>query len=302
MQKLYDRAQTIAETLPYLQKHRGATTVIKYGGSAMTDPAIRQQILKDVVLLRLVGLNPILVHGGGPDINAMIERLGMQTNKVQGYRVTDAATMEIVEMVLSGSTNKSIVQEINAAGGNAIGLSGKDGRLLTVTKFLPGGADIGFVGEVSEVRPQVIRDLVVAGYLPVITPIGVDEQGQSYNINADTAAAAIAGALQADKFIMLTDVPGVLLDQHDPGSLISSLTVSDALTLIETKQISGGMIPKINACLDALARGVRRCHIIDGRQPHALLVELFTDGGVGTMVVPDEVTHEAVTLPPRVGE
>ena len=301
MQKHYDRAQTIAETLPYLQKHRGATTVIKYGGSAMTDPAIRQQLLKDVVLLRLVGLNPILVHGGGPDINAMIDRLGMQTSKVQGYRVTDAETMEIVEMVLSGRTNKSIVQDINAVGGNAVGLSGKDGGLLTVTKYLPGGADIGFVGEVSEVRPRIIRDLVEAGYLPVITPIGVDEAGQSYNINADTAAAAIAGALQAEKFIMLTDVPGVMLDLRKPDSLISSLTVSDALTLIETQQISGGMIPKINACLDALARGVRRCHIIDGRTPHALLVELFTDGGVGTMVVPDDVTIESVALPPNVG-
>lgn len=302
MQKCYDRAQTIAETLPYLQKHRGATTVIKYGGSAMTDSAMRQQLLKDVVLLRLVGLNPILVHGGGPDINAMVERLGMKTTKVQGYRVTDAETMQVVEMVLSGSTNKSIVQDINAVGGNAIGLSGKDGRLLTVTKFLPGGVDIGFVGEVSEVRPQVIRDLIAADYLPVITPIGVDEQGQSYNINADTAAAAIAGALRADKFIMLTDVPGVLLDVNDPDSLVSSLTVSDALTLIETKQICGGMIPKINACLDALSRGVRRCHIIDGRTPHALLVELFTDGGVGTMVVPDEVTLDAAALPPIVGE
>lgn len=301
MQTSFERAQTIAETLPYLQRHRGATVVIKYGGSAMTDPATRLQVLKDIVLLRLVGMNPIVVHGGGPEINAMVDRMGMETTRVQGYRVTDAATMEVVEMVLSGKTNKSIVQDINSFGGNAIGLSGKDGHLLRVTKYQPDGIDIGFVGEVAEVRPQVIRDLVAAGYLPVITPIGVDAEGQSYNINADTAAAAIAGALDAQKFIMLTDVPGVLLDLKNPDSLISSLTVSDAQTLIETGQISGGMIPKITACLDALQRGVARCHIVDGRQPHALLVELFTDGGVGTMVVPDEVTAEPAPTLPTIG-
>lgn len=300
MQTLFERAQTIAETLPYLQRHRGATVVIKYGGAAMTDPEIRVKVLKDIVLLRLVGLNPIIVHGGGPDINAMVDRMGMETVKVQGYRVTDAATMEVVEMVLSGKTNKSIVQDIHSFGGNAVGLSGKDGHLLTVKKYLPDGVDIGFVGEVTEVNPNVIRDLVEAGYLPVITPIGVDAEGQSYNINADTAAAAIAGALRADKFIMLTDVPGVLLDVNEPSSLISSVTMSDAQTLMETGQISGGMIPKITACLDALTRGVGRCHIIDGRQPHAILVELFTDGGIGTMVLPDEVTIGSVTLPPTV--
>jgi len=292
MQTLFERAQTIAETLPYLQRHRGAVVVIKYGGAAMTDAVVRQDVLKDVVLLSLVGMFPVLVHGGGPEINAMVDRLGMETTKVQGYRVTDAATMEVVEMVLSGTTNKGIVQTINAAGGNAIGLSGKDGGLLHVEKFMPNGADIGFVGEVSEVNPQVIGDLINAGYLPVIAPIGVGEDGNSYNINADTAAAAIAGALQADKFIMLTDVPGVLLDVQDPSSLISSVTMSDAHTLIETGQISGGMIPKISACLDAIERGVARCHIIDGRTPHALLVELFTDGGIGTMVIPDEATCE----------
>ena len=300
MQSFFERAQTIAETLPYLQKHRGSTVVIKYGGSAMTDPLIRLKVLKDVVLLRLVGMNPILVHGGGPEINAMVDRLGMETTKVQGYRVTDAATMEVVEMVLSGKTNKGIVQDINAFGGNAIGLSGKDGHLLRVTRYQPNGADIGFVGEVSHVNPQVIRDLVSAGYLPVIAPIGVDDEGQSYNINADSAAAAIAGALDAEKFLMLTDVPGVLLDIKDPSSLISSVTVSDAQTLMETGQISGGMIPKIDACLEALARGVSRCHIVDGRQPHAILVELFTDGGAGTMVIPDDATIDRVALPPVV--
>ena len=302
MQSLFDRAQTIAETLPYLQKHRGATVVLKYGGAAMTDPDIRLKVLKDVVLLRLVGLNPILIHGGGPEINAMLARMGMQTDRVQGYRVTDAATMEVVEMVLSGKTNKGIVQDINFFGGNAVGLSGKDGHLIRVTRYQPEGVDIGFVGEVTAVNCQLIRDLVVAGYLPVIAPIGVDEAGQSYNINADTAAAAIAGALSAEKFIMLTDVPGVLLDQHDANSLISSVTVSDALTLKETGQISGGMIPKIDACLEALARGVKRCHIVDGRQAHAILVELFTDGGAGTMVVPDDVTIDTVSLPPIVND
>jgi len=298
MQTLFERAQTIAETLPYLQRHRGTTVVIKYGGAAMTDPQQRLSTLKDVVLLQLVGMHPVLVHGGGPEINVMLDRLSIATAKVQGYRVTDAATMEVVEMVLSGTTNKGIVQSINAIGGNAIGLSGKDGRLLRVTKFMPGGADIGFVGEVAEVRTSMIRDLLASGYLPVIAPIGVDEDGQSYNINADTAAAAIAGALQAEKFIMLTDVPGVLLDVNDPNSLISSLTVTDANTLIDTKQISGGMIPKISACLDAINGGVARCHIIDGRQPNALLVELFTDGGIGTMVVSDEAGVEAPSAMP----
>lgn len=300
MQSLFNRAQTIAETLPYLQKHRGATVVLKYGGAAMTDPDIRLKVLKDVVLLRLVGMNPILVHGGGPEINSMIERMGMKTDRVQGYRVTDAATMEVVEMVLSGKTNKGIVQDINSFGGNAVGLSGKDGHLLRVTRYQPDGVDIGFVGEVAAVNCKLIRDLVDSGYLPVIAPIGVDEAGQSYNINADTAAAAIAGALNAEKFIMLTDVPGVLLDQHDASTLISSVSVSDALTLKETGQISGGMIPKIDACLEALARGVERCHIVDGRQAHAILVELFTDGGAGTMVVPDDVTIDRVAMPPVV--
>jgi acetylglutamate kinase len=287
MKTHFDRAQIIAETLPYLQRHRGATVVVKYGGAAMTDHTVRMKVLKDVVLLRLVGMNPIIVHGGGPEINALMDRLGVEVCKVQGCRVTDAATMEIVEMVLSGTTNKSIVRDLNIAGGNAVGISGKDGGLLRVHKFMPSGVDIGFVGEVEDVNPQVLTDLVSAGYLPVIAPIGTDDAGQSYNINADTAAAAIGGALNADKFIMLTDVPGVLLDMEDPASLVSSLTVSDARMLIETGQISGGMIPKVTACLEALAAGVKRCHIIDGRQPHALLVELFTDGGIGTMVVND---------------
>ena len=268
-----------------------------HGGAAMTDPRQRLSVLKDVVLLQLVGMHPILVHGGGPEINSMLDRLSIATTKVQGYRVTDAATMEVVEMVLSGTTNKGIVQSINTIGGNAIGLSGKDGGLLRVTKFMPGGVDIGFVGEVADVRAHVLRDLIDDGYLPVIAPIGVDEDGQGYNINADTAAAAIAGALRAEKFIMLTDVPGVLLDIHDAASLISSLSVTDAETLIDTRQISGGMIPKITACLDAIARGVARCHIIDGRQPHAMLVELFTDGGIGTMVVPDDTGEDTPEMP-----
>ncbi|OPZ88054.1 MAG: Acetylglutamate kinase [bacterium ADurb.Bin429] len=298
MQTLYERAQTIAETLPYLQRHRDATVVIKYGGAAMTDPAVRTKVLKDVVLLRLVGLNPILVHGGGPEINAMVSRLGMETTKVNGYRVTDAAMMDVVEMVLAGLTNKSIVKDINGFGGNAVGLCGKDGHMLRVTKMMPDGVDIGFVGEVAEVNPRIIRDLIASGYLPVIAPIGFDDNEQSYNINADTAAAAIAGELKADKLILLTDVPGVLLDVNDPASLVSSLTVSDAATLIETRQIGGGMIPKIEACLDALHRGVGRCHIVDGRQPHGILVELFTDGGIGTMLVPDDVCAEPSPVMP----
>ena len=286
LDKFNQKAEVIAEILPHLQRYRGATIVIKYGGSAMVDKNVRFTLLRDVVLMKYVGLNPIIVHGGGPEINLMIDKLGMETKKVEGYRVTDSETMEIVEMVLSGSTNKSIVRDLNLNGGDAVGISGKDGNLLKVEKFMPNGNDIGFVGKVRKVNPKIVSDICNDGYLPVIAPIGTDEEGNSYNLNADTAAAAIAGALNADKFVMLTDVPGVMRDMNDAESLISSLTVSEARNLMHEGVISGGMIPKLDACFDAIDRGVAGCHIVDGRHPHALLLELFTDAGAGTLVLP----------------
>jgi len=284
--KFNQKAEVIAEILPHLQRYRDATIVIKYGGSAMIDPNVRFTLLRDVVLMKYVGLNPIIVHGGGPEINSFIERLNMETVKVEGYRVTDKETMDIVEMVLSGSTNKSIVRDLNLNGGNAIGISGKDGNLLKVEKFMPNGVDIGFVGKVRKVNPKVVSNLCEDGYLPVIAPIGIDDEGRSYNLNADTAAAAIAGAVSADKFVMLTDVPGVLRNMSEQESLISSLTVKEAKDLMTEGIITGGMIPKLDACFDAIERGVSGCHIVDGRHPHALLLELFTDAGTGTLVLP----------------
>ena len=286
MLEFNQKAEIIAEILPHLQRYRGATIVIKYGGSAMVDPNVRFTLLRDVVLMKYIGINPIIVHGGGPEINQMIDKLNMETRKVEGYRVTDCATMEIVEMVLSGSTNKSIVRDLNLSGGNAVGISGKDGNLLKVEKFMPNGHDIGFVGKVRKINHKIVSDICAGGYLPVIAPIGTDEEGESYNLNADTAAAAIAGALQADKFVMLTDVPGVMKDMNDLESLVSTLTITEARELMREGIISGGMIPKLEACFDAIDRGVSGCHIVDGRHPHALLLELFTDAGAGTLVLP----------------
>jgi len=286
MLEFNQKAEIIAEILPHLQRYRGATIVIKYGGSAMVDPNVRFTLLRDVVLMKYIGINPIIVHGGGPEINQMIDKLNMETKKVEGYRVTDSATMEVVEMVLSGSTNKSIVRDLNLSGGNAVGISGKDGNLLKVEKFMPNGHDIGFVGKVRKINPKIVSDICADGYLLVIAPIGTDEEGESYNLNADTAAAAIAGALNADKFVMLTDVPGVMKDMNDPDSLVSTLTITEARELMREGIISGGMIPKLEACFDAIDRGVLGCHIVDGRHPHALLLELFTDAGAGTLVLP----------------
>jgi len=285
MQDLQQRANTLIEALPYLREFWGATVVIKYGGAAMVEPELKTMVLQDVVLLRYVGMNPVLVHGGGPEISDMMRRLGKEPAFVRGLRVTDADTMAIAEMVLVGRINQDLVAAVNAAGGKGVGLSGKHGRMLKVIKQ-QGEVDLGFVGAIQEVDPALIIALGAQGYIPLIAPIGAGDDGQTYNINADHAAGKIAGALRATKLILLSDVPGLLRDVKDESTLVSSLTAQEARAMIADGQVEAGMIPKVEACLEALAAGVPRCHIIDGRAPHALLMEMFTDVGIGTMVLP----------------
>jgi len=282
---LQQRANTLIEALPYLREYWGATMVIKYGGAAMAEPQLKAMVLQDVVLLRYVGMYPVLVHGGGPEISDMMRRLGKEPRFVRGLRVTDAETMDIAEMVLMGRINQDLVAAVNAAGGRGVGLSGKHGRMLKVTKQT-GEVDLGLVGSIEEVDPTLIRTISGQGYVPIIAPIGVGDDGQTYNINADIAAGRIAAALEATKLVVLSDVPGLLGDVRDETTLISSLTTEQARQMLAGGQIESGMIPKIEACLDALAHGVPRCHLIDGRAPHALLMEIFTDVGIGTMVLP----------------
>jgi acetylglutamate kinase len=287
-------ARTLSEALPYMRRFAGQTFVIKYGGHAMGSPELAQAFARDVVLIKQVGMDPIVVHGGGPQIGDMLERLKIQSSFVDGLRVTDAATVEIVEMVLAGSINKQIVSAINTAGGTAIGLSGKDGRLiqakrLTRTKRDPDSniervLDLGFVGEPTVIDPTVLDSLGRSAIIPVIAPIGVGENGETYNINADTAAAAIAARIKAGKLLYLTDIEGVL---DASRKLISKLTPKLARALIADGTIAGGMIPKVENCLQALSNGVGAVHILDGRVPHVLLLEIFTEAGVGTMLHAD---------------
>jgi acetylglutamate kinase len=278
------RARTLVEALPYLRAFHGKTVVIKYGGSAMTDPVLKGQFAQDVVLLKFVGINPVVVHGGGPMISEMMGRLGLEARFVDGVRYTDPATMQVVEMVLGGAVNKEIVNLINQHGGNAVGLTGKDGNLITA-RPLPaaaGGAGMGLVGEVAEVRVALLERLDAGRFIPVIAPVGVDAKGQSYNINADVVAGALARALKAEKLIVLTDVQGIL---GDDGALLSTVSRERVDALIAGGTIKGGMLPKVRACLEALAGGVPKAHVVDGRSPHAILLELFTDTGVGTEIV-----------------
>jgi acetylglutamate kinase len=284
LESLRQRAAVLIEALPYLRQFRGQTVVIKYGGAAMVDDALRTEVLKDIVLLEHVGLRPVVVHGGGPEISEMMRRLGKEPQFVGGHRVSDAATVEIAQMVLTGKTNPDLVAAIHQRGGRAIGLSGKDGAMVVARKQ-SGEKDLGFVGEVAEVDPSLVQGLVAQGFIPVIAPIAAGAAGETYNINADHFAGRIAGPLGASKLVLLTDVRGVLSDRSDPDSLVSELTQTAARQMIAAKQIESGMIPKVQACLDALKGGVERCHIIDGRLPHALLMELLTDVGIGTMVV-----------------
>lgn len=279
------QAEILIQALPYIQKWRGATFVIKYGGAAMVENGLASQVMQDVVLMHCVGIRPVIVHGGGPEISEAMKRLGKQPIFVKGLRVTDAETMEIVEMVLTGKTNRRLVSAIHQQGGRAVGLSGRDGNLLRARK-LDSEVDIGFVGEVQEVNPSILYSLQEAGYIPVVAPIGVGEDGESYNLNADHVAGVLARKLGASKLILMTDVPGVLSDPEKPESLLSELSREQVQKMMEAGRIGGGMIPKLQACLTALEGGVARAHIIDGRVPHALLIEVFTDAGIGTMVRP----------------
>lgn len=280
-----NKANILIEALPYIQKLWGKTIVIKYGGNAMVDPSLTRKILEDVTLLKYVGLNPILVHGGGPEINAMLKRVAVKSEFHNGLRITDDATMEIVQMVLAGKLNKNIAAEIGTLGGKAIGLCGKDAGLIMVKKKppLPDGVDLGHVGDIVKVNTKLLNTLCTDEYIPVISSVGVDENGDSYNINADTAAAAIATALKAEKLIYLTDIDGVRRVADDPTTLIPVMTVEQAHAYIADGTITGGMIPKVTACVDAIEKGVCRVHIINGTIPHPIILEIFTDRGIGTM-------------------
>ncbi len=280
-------AKTISEALPYMRRFSGRTFVIKYGGHAMGDSTLAENFAKDVVLLKQVGINPVVVHGGGPQIAKMLERLNIESRFVDGLRVTDAAAIEVVEMVLSGTINKQIVSTINAAGGTAVGLSGKDGKLLEARRLVLSGdgneIDLGFVGEPSRVNIGVLQSFEKSNIIPVVAPIGVGPAGETFNINADTAAGAIASAMSAAKLIMLTDVAGVL---DEKGDLISTLDAAETEALLNGDSIKGGMIPKLKTCLAALKDNCEAAHILDGRIPHSLLLEIFTAHGTGTMIVP----------------
>jgi len=288
MEEYIEKAKVLSEALPYFRQFYGKTVVIKYGGSAMEDEEIRQTIAKDIVLMKYVGMNPVVVHGGGKAINEVMAKMGKTPVFHNGMRVTDEETRDIVEMVLVGRINKEVVSLINRAGGKAVGISGKDGDLIQATKYRlenEPDVDIGYVGKVSRINPDPIRTLEQAGYIVVVAPIGFGDDGQTYNINADSVAGEIAAALKAEKLVLLTDTPGILREKGDESSLISTLEPSQVRNLIESGVIDGGMLPKIEACERALEAGVGKTHIIDGRILHALLLEIFTDRGVGTQLV-----------------
>ncbi len=291
MQELINKANVLVEALPWIRQFYGKTIVIKYGGNAMVEERLKEGFARDIILMRYIGLNPVVVHGGGPQIGKVLEAMGIETRFEQGMRVTDAKTMDVVEMVLGGKVNKEIVANINKHGGRAVGLTGKDGNLITARKLemktvnpdtlTPEIIDIGMVGEVAGVNPKIISALEQANFIPVIAPVGVDDAGRTYNINADLVAGKIAGALQAEKLILLTDVEGV---KDKQGQLLNTIDTRDVQGLIDDGTIAGGMIPKVTCCLDAIAAGVKKTHIIDGRMEHACLLEIFTDKGVGTAV------------------
>ncbi len=290
-----ERAEILVEALPYIRSFFGKTVVIKYGGAAMTDPLLRKMVATDITLLKYVGMNPVIVHGGGKEITDLMKRLGKEPVFVDGLRVTDAETAEIAEMVLTGKINKDVVSLINQSGGKAIGLSGKDAHLITAAKVEPVNGklsngdsevvDLGYVGTVTKIEPKIIDVMVTAGFIPVISPVAANKDGITLNINADHLAGGLACALKADKLIMLTDVEGIMDDPSDRGSLVEELTVDKAREMTEDGRISSGMIPKVEACITALQGGVERTHIIDGRRPHSLLLEMFTDKGIGTMIL-----------------
>ena len=280
----HERAEVLVQALPNIKRYNGKTIVVKYGGNAMIDDALKAQVMEDVVLLSLIGVKVVLVHGGGPEINGLMEKLGKKPEFVDGLRVTDAETMDIVQMVLAGKVNKTLVNMLENKGGRAVGLSGMDGRLIEAAQKDP---RLGYVGEVVKIHPAPITDLLEKGYIPVVSTIGCDRAGNAYNINGDTAAAYIAGALGAERMLLMTDIAGILRDKDDPASLIPEMTVDEAATLREQGIISGGMIPKVDCCVKAITAGVKRVVIMDGRIPHSILMELLTDEGAGTMVKPN---------------
>lgn len=284
MEQLRQSAQTLIEALPYIRQWSGKTVVVKYGGNAMTDDALKRSVAEDLVLLHYVGIKVVAVHGGGPAINSMMERLGLESRFVAGLRVTDAPTMEVAQMVLVGQINQELVSLVNACGGKAVGLSGKDANLIRCRKIEHPAGDLGFVGDIVSMDCSVIDTLTDAGYIVVISSIGVGDEGESYNINADTVAGDLAGALKAEKLVTLSDVRGIFRDIKDESSLLSKLSLDEARELMKSDIISKGMIPKLQSCISALEKGVSRAHMIDGRVPHAILMELFTDQGIGTML------------------
>ena len=288
-QKYLDKAETLIEALPYIQRFNRKIVVVKYGGSAMLDEELKANVIKDVVLLKLIGFKPIIVHGGGKEISRWVNKVGMEPRFVNGLRVTDKDTMEIAEMVLA-KVNKELVTLVESLGVQAVGISGKDGGLLQCHKKLSKGEDIGYVGDIEKVNPKVLQDLLEKDFLPIVFPIGFDTNFDSYNINADDAACAIAEAVHAEKLVFLSDIEGVYKDPKDPSTLISELPISEAKKLIEDGYIGGGMLPKLNNCIDAIENGVSRVHILDGRIAHCLLLEIFTNRGIGTAILGDKET------------
>ena len=276
-----ERAEVLTAALPYIKKYSGKVVVIKYGGNAMINEQLKQQVMEDIALLWLIGVKVVLVHGGGPEISETMKRLGKEAKFVDGLRVTDKETVDIVQMVLAGRINKTLVNLIQMKGGHAMGLSGIDGGIIEAKMK---NEALGYVGEITKIRPQPIEAMLEKNYIPVISTVASDRQGNTYNINGDTAAARIAGALNAERLIMMTDIAGILMDKDDPSTLLPVVTVSDAKKLYETGVISGGMIPKVDCCIDALDHGVDNVTIMDGRIPHSILMELLTDEGAGTMV------------------
>ncbi len=280
-----ERAKILIEALPYIKEYSGKILLVKYGGSAMTDDNLKKDVMGDLVLLSLIGVKVVLVHGGGPEITEMLGKIGKKTEFVGGLRVTDAETADIVQMVLAGKVNKSLVNLLQSLGGKAMGLSGADGGLISAKQLDPA---LGYVGEIESINVQPVLDLLEGGYIPVISTVGYDADGNVYNINADTAAARIAGMLKAQSFINMTDTAGLLADEHDENTLISRIVVSEAQRLIKQGKLSGGMIPKVNCCIEAIRRGVKKVFIIDGRVPHSIIIETLTDAGMGTMFVSGE--------------
>ena len=276
------RAQVLTQALPYIQQYNGKIVVVKYGGNAMVNDTLKQQVMEDIVLLTLVGVKVVLVHGGGPEISAVMERMGKESQFVDGLRVTDRETVDIAQMVLAGKVNKSLVNLLEMKGGKAMGISGMDGRLIEAKVRNPA---LGYVGSITNVNIEPITDLLEKGYIPVVSTLGCDREGNVYNINGDTAAACIAGALSAESLIMMTDIAGVLEDKDDPATLIPKITIDGAVELFQQGVISGGMIPKVDCCIDAIHRGVKKVIIMDGRVPHSILMETLTDEGAGTMFV-----------------